>query len=138
MKSQSYISLAAAIVVAAALVASALVFSFGNASKASALVDNNNFLSFNLASTTAVSVGTGSTLVLASSTNPMQRAYVLFSNDSATNPIYMSFGLPAAASTGIRIAPGATYTINTNNLWTGAVYAQAASASTITIEAFQN
>lgn len=97
-----------------------------------------DYLSLSMASTTAVSVGSGSTLILASSTNPQQRAYTVLSNDSAsTVPVYISLGLPASTGTGIRLAPGATYTINGNNLWSGAIYGQAASATTVNIETFQ-
>lgn len=134
----SFNSILLGIVTVCAIAITFLIASGHSASPTVGGVFPIDYLSFSMASTTAVSVGSGSTLILASSTNPQQRAYTVISNDSAsTVPVYISLGLPASTGTGIRLAPGATYTISGSNLWSGAIYGQAASATTVDIETFQ-
>ncbi len=65
-------------------------------------------------------VGTESTLVLASST---ARLYAVIVNDSSDS-VYLSIGNSAVKGMGIRLnASGGTYEINSLNLFTGAVNA---------------
>lgn len=134
----SFNSILLSVVALCAVFITLFLFSMDKKSPSVSGVFPIDYLSFSMASTTAVSVGSSSTLILASSTNPQQRTYTIISNDSAsTVPVYISLGLPASTGTGIRLAPGATYTINGNNLWSGAIYGQAASATTVDIETFQ-
>lgn len=134
----SFNSILLSVVALCAIAITLFLFSMDQKSPSVGGVFPIDYLSFSMASTTAVSVGSGSTLILASSTNPQQRTYTVLSNDSAsTVPVYISLGLPASTGTGIRLAPGDTYTISGGNLWSGAIYGQAASATTVDIETFQ-
>lgn len=136
MKSQS-INIVLATILCAVLTTLALVLAFGQANKVNASSPGNNYLAIGTASTTFAVAGTSSTLLFATSTNPQQRTYAMFSNDSTTTPVYISLGLPAAGSNGIRIAPQGNYVINDNNLFSGSVYGIASSSVVVNIEAFQ-
>lgn len=68
----------------------------------------------------SATVGTGSTLVLASST---ARLYAVIVNDSA-DPVYLAIGNAAVSGKGIRLnANGGSYEMDSLNLFTGAVNA---------------
>jgi len=69
---------------------------------------------------TAVSIGNTSTLVLAANSG---RRYAIFSNDS-DEPIYLSLGAAAVLNTSLLLNDyGGLFEINSNNLFTGEVYA---------------
>lgn len=136
MKSQSLNTTVVAAVIALGIIASAL-FLFGNAHQVNASSPGNNYLAIGMASTTSATVTTSSTLIMATSTNPQQRQYAVFTNDSGGNTVYLSLGLPAVANTGIRLAPGASYTINVNNLFSGAVYGIGTTSVVVDVEGFQ-
>lgn len=75
--------------------------------------------------TTAVSVGTTDTAVLAA--NPGRREVTIV-NDGA-NIVYLSFGVAATANNGVRLnAAGGSFT--TNN-WTGAIRGIALTGATV-------
>lgn len=140
MKTQTNNGIILASIVALAIIVATLVILFGNVKTAHASNTNQTYLSFSMASTTNATVGTGSTLVLASSTDATQRYYTVITNDSNTsNAMYISFGLPAVVNKGIRLAPGQSITINVNNLFTGAIYAISTSTAQVAdVETFQN
>lgn len=86
-------------------------------------------------SNTSVSCGTSSTLVVATSSARQSLDLV---NDSA-NTIYVSIGVAAVGSNGRRLnAQGGSYSMDSNALYTGAVYCIASSSSMMTISENQN
>ena len=76
-----------------------------------------------------VSVGTdGTTLALAANTDRVSADFV---NDS-DEVIYLRKASPAALNVGIRLnAAGGSYSIDSNNMYTGAIYAICASGSKV-------
>lgn len=95
----------------------------------------SSFYTSNVSVDRGVTVGTSSTLVLATSTG---RTYAVIVNDSA-NVVYLSLGHNATTTSGIRLnASGGSYEINNNNLFIGAINAVApAGASVVTVTAAQ-
>lgn len=87
-------------------------------------------------STGPTASGTSSNILGASS----GRVYAVFTNDSSSVPVYLSFtGTTAAvAHTGVALEPLATYVINLDNLYVGQVNAiTASSTAVVTVTAFQ-
>lgn len=138
MKNHSFNAIVLAGIVALAIAVAVIIVAFGNARPASGSTFTQTYLSFSQASTTVATVTTSSSLILASSTDATQRYYATLTNDSTGNLIYISLGKPAVTGTGIRLNPGQSYTINENNLFTGAVYGIGTTSVPVDIEAFQN
>lgn len=62
------------------------------------------------------------------------RQWMLISNDSTTTDMYLNFSSsPAATSSGILLSPQATFEININALYTGAIQAIGVATSTILV-----
>lgn len=76
-----------------------------------------------------VAVTTASILVLAQN---KRRKYALISNPTGGGTIFLAFGKAAVANKGVLIPPGGAYEIDSDNLWTGDIFA-IASAGTINV-----
>lgn len=99
----------------------------------SAVLGSTEQVRFNSANTqTGILVGTGSTLILATSS---ARQYAILVNDSPIYTIYLSMnkGAPAALYSGIALKPGTSFTINANNGYIGAIYGIATTSATTTV-----
>lgn len=84
---------------------------------------------------TSGACGTTDTVIVATSTS---RQYLALVNDSA-NVIYVSYGVSAIGSQGIRLnALGGTIEMDVNSLYTGAVHCIASSTSVMTITQSNN
>lgn len=68
---------------------------------------------------TQVSIGTTSSTLIAANPN---RLYAHIVNNSG-QPIYIQYSVSAALNQGIKLPPGSFYTIESNNLWLGAINA---------------
>lgn len=75
-------------------------------------------------------VGLVSTLVLAANPNRVDADFV---NDDHETPIYLARGNPAALNEGIKLLPGGSYHIGTNNLFLGEIYAISIGFTLLTI-----
>jgi hypothetical protein len=81
---------------------------------------------FSSTTITSISTSTATGVALVASSG---RQYAFFQNDDATNSIYLCLAATCAASTGIKLVPGGSYSIDLTRGYTGIVSA-IASAST--------
>ncbi len=81
----------------------------------------------NAMNNTKVTVGTGTTVVLAYNAN---RVFAEIFNDSDA-VIYLGLGEAAVMNEGVRIAIGGSYKFDVNNLWIGAINAISAAGSKV-------
>jgi hypothetical protein len=97
---------------------------------------NNRFLS--VATSGAIAVGSVNQILLASTTNQLDRVYAIFVNDGGAN-CYLSLGRGAAVNSQIRLsANGGSYEILPENMFLGSVYGICQNGtSTITVTAQQ-
>ena len=86
---------------------------------------------FKTATSSAIEVGSSSTLVIATTTH---RSYLAIVNDSA-NVVYLMFDdRPAVLNKGMRLnANGGSFEVNDENLYKGAIRAIASGPSTTTV-----
>lgn len=85
---------------------------------------------FSQATNTHVACGTSSTLVVATSS---VRQYLEIVNDSAST-VYLSYGVPAVGSNGIRLnAGGGALTMESPLVFTGSIYCIASSTAVVTV-----
>lgn len=99
--------------------------------------DAPNKLSGSATISTGITVTNTSASVLAASSG---RQYAVFTNDSSTVPIYLSFtgATAAVANKGIGLEPLQTLVINLSNQYVGQVNAiTASSTAVLTVTAFQ-
>lgn len=78
---------------------------------------------------TTAAITTSSALVLAKN---KRRKYALISNPTGGGTLFLAFDKPAVANKGVLIPAGGAYEIDSDNLWTGEIYA-IASAGTINV-----
>ncbi len=83
------------------------------------VTENTGFSSLSAGSPGQVAVGLNSTTLLAANPN---RSYAHIYNNSG-NPIYIQYSAAAALNQGVKIPPNGFFTIETNNLWLGAINA---------------
>lgn len=113
---------------------------FGNASHKENVAlgsDAPNKLSGSATVSTGTTITTASASILAASSG---RQYAIFTNDSTTIPIYLSFtgSTAAVANKGVALEPLQTIVINLSNQYVGQVNAiTASSTAVLTVTAFQ-
>jgi len=94
------------------------------------LISNNAFST--IINTRPVITSTDST-ILSSNSN---RRYALIVNQSGQT-VYLKLGATAITTQGIPLAPGASYTIDASNLFTGEVHAIKAGGSSVTLDVME-
>ena len=94
------------------------------------LISNN---AFSTITNTRPSVNNTSSIILAANSN--RRFAMIVNQDSQT--AYLKLGTTAVASQGIPIPPGASYTIDADNLFTGAVHAIKSGGGSVTLEVME-
>lgn len=91
------------------------------------LTSNN---AFSTVANTRPSVTNSSSIILAAN---VDRRYVLIINQG-TQAAYLKLGAAAVVTQGIPLQPGASFTLDANNLYTGAIHAIKPGAGSVTLE----